>query len=109
MKSAIQEKILYFNRKKNMSAFITVGLTVKDTEKFQQYGASAGETLAEYQGRVVAKGPVEQLHGEFDFAVQVVIEFPSREQASSWFRSEKYQALTSLRNEAFDSQFQLVG
>jgi len=92
-----------------MSAFITVGLSIKDAEKFQQYGAAAAATLEEYSGAVVAKGPVEQLHGNFDHEVQVVIEFPSRDEASNWFQSANYQALTSLRNEAFDSQFQLVG
>ena len=92
-----------------MPAFITVGLSVKDAEKFQQYGVAASATLANFSGAVVAKGPVEQLHGNFDHEVQVVIEFPSRENASNWFKSEDYQALTSLRNEAFDSQFQLIG
>jgi len=92
-----------------MSAYIIVGLTPKDAEKLQQYGAGVPSTLAKYSGEVLIKGKVEQLHGKFDHKVQVILEFSSRDDAYNWYHSEEYQALISTRNLGMDSQFQLIG
>ena len=92
-----------------MTAYIIVGLTPKDAEKLQQYGASVPPTLAKYFGEVLVKGPVEQLHGQFSYKAQVILAFPTREDAYNWYHSEDYQALISTRNKGMDSQFQLVG
>ena len=92
-----------------MSAYIIVGLTPKDTDKLQQYGASVPPILAKYSGEILTKGPVEKLHGDFTHKVQVVIAFPSREKALDWYHSDDYQALIPIRNEGMDSQFQLIG
>jgi uncharacterized protein (DUF1330 family) len=91
-----------------MAAYIIVGLTPKDAEKLQQYGASVPTTLAKYSGEVLAKGNVTQLHGQFEHKVQVILEFPSRDDAYSWYHSTDYQALISTRNQGMDSQFQLI-
>ncbi len=92
-----------------MSAYIIVGLTPKDSEKFQQYGAGVPPTLAKYSGEVLCKGPVEQLHGTFEHKVQVVISFPTRDDAYNWYHSPEYQALIETRDLGIDSQFQLIG
>ena len=92
-----------------MSAYIIVGLTAKDTDKLQRYGASVPPTLARFSGEVVAKGAIESLHGNFDYQVQVILAFPSREEAHGWYHSADYQALIPLRNAGMDSQFQLLG
>lgn len=92
-----------------MSAYIVVGFTPKDTEKLQQYGASVPATLAAYEGELLAKGPVDQLHGENPFSAQVIIAFPSKEKASGWYQSAEYQALIPLRNQGMNAQFQLIG
>jgi len=92
-----------------MAAYIIVGFTPKDTDKLQQYGASVPTTLAKYSGEILTKGPVEKLHGDFAHKIQVVIAFPSRENALGWYQSEEYQALIPLRDMGMDSQFQLIG
>jgi uncharacterized protein (DUF1330 family) len=92
-----------------MTAYIIVGLTPKDAEKLQQYGASVPSTLAKYSGEVIVKGAVEKLHGKFDHKVQVILMFPSREHAHNWYNSEEYQSLISIRDQGMDSQFQLIG
>ena len=66
-------------------------------------------TLAKYSGEVVVKGAVEQLHGTFDYKVQVILMFPSRGHAYDWYHSEDYQALISTRDQGMESQFQLIG
>ena len=92
-----------------MSAYIIVGLTPKDADKIQEYGSQVPATLARYSGKVLAKGPVVQFHGSFDYDVQVIISFPTREDANNWYHSDDYQKLIPNRNQAMDSQFQLVG
>lgn len=92
-----------------MTAYIIVGLTPTDAEKLQQYGANVPPTLAKYSGELIAKGPVEQLHGKFDYKMQVILAFPSRDDAYNWYHSDDYQALVSTRNQGMISQFQLVG
>jgi len=91
-----------------MAAYIIVGFSPKDVEKLQQYGASVQSTLAKFSGEVLIKGPVEQLHGEFDHKIQVILEFPSRDHAHNWYNSKEYQALISTRDQGMDSQFQLI-
>lgn len=92
-----------------MAAYIIVGLTMKDAEKLQQYGASVPTTLVKYSGKVLIKGKVEQLHGTFSHKVQVILAFPSRDGAYNWYHSTEYQALISTRDQGMDSQFQLIG
>ncbi len=92
-----------------MPAYIIVGLTPKDKDKHQLYGASVPATLAKYSGEVMAKGPVEQLHGNFGFQAQVILAFPSNENALAWYNSAEYQAIIPTRDEGMDSQFQLIG
>jgi len=91
-----------------MSTYIIVGFTPKNKESLQQYGASVPATLAKYAGKVLAKGPVEQLHGKSAFQMQVILNFPTKEDAYNWYQSPEYQALIETRNAGMDSQFQLV-
>ena len=92
-----------------MPAYIIVGMTPKDSESLQQYGALVPATLAKYSGEILIKGAVEQLAGEFGYTSQVILVFPTREQALNWYNSEQYQELISIRNNAMDAQFQLIG
>jgi uncharacterized protein (DUF1330 family) len=92
-----------------MTAYIIVGLTPKNVEKLQQYGATVPPTLAKYSGEILAKGIVEKLHGQFSHQVQVILAFPSRDDAYNWYHSDDYQALISTRDQGMDSHFQLIG
>ena len=92
-----------------MSALIIVDLTPTDKERLSTYSALASETLIAYSGEFIAKGPVEVLHGEAPFSTKVVIQFPDRDCAEKWYRSESYQAIISIRDQGMNSQFHLVG
>jgi len=93
----------------DMSAYIIVGLTPKDTDKLQQYGASVPPILAKYSGEILTKGPVEKLQGNFAHKVQVIIAFPNKDKALGWYNSSEYQALIPVRDQGMDSEFQLLG
>ncbi len=92
-----------------MSAYITVGFTPKDKESLQQYAESVPATLIKYSGELIVKGPVEPLHGESSFQMQVILRFPTKEEASNWYYSAEYQSLVDTRNAGMDSQFMLIG
>ena len=93
----------------NMSAYIIVGLTPKDTDKLQQYGASVPPILAKYSGEILTKGPIEKLQGNYPHKIQVVIAFPNKDKARDWYNSAEYQALIPVRDQGMDSEFQLLG
>ncbi|MBX9913942.1 MAG: DUF1330 domain-containing protein [Pseudomonadaceae bacterium] len=91
-----------------MPAYITVNFTPIDKEKLEQYGAAVPATLATYSGEYLVKGPAEQLLGDTDFQMQVILVFPTKELATSWYYSPDYQALMPLRDAGMRSQFQLI-
>jgi len=41
--------------------------------------------------------------------MQVIIAFPSKEDALHWYHCEEYQALIPIRDAGMDAQFQLIG
>jgi uncharacterized protein (DUF1330 family) len=92
-----------------MSAFIIVDMTPLNVEKLQQYGAAAASTLVKYQGEYVVKGAIQSLTADNHYEMKVVIQFPDKEMASKWYHSDEYQALITLRQQAMESVFHLVG
>ncbi len=92
-----------------MPAYITVNFTPTDKEKLQQYGAAVPATLAKFDGEYLVKGVAEKLSGDNDYQMQVILAFPSKDQAAGWYNSPEYQALLPLRDAGMRSQFQLIG
>jgi uncharacterized protein (DUF1330 family) len=91
-----------------MPAYITVDFTPTAAQHLQAYGAAVPATLAKFAGEYVVKGPAETLHGDASFSMQVILAFPSKEQALAWYHSNEYQALVPLRDSAMRSQFRIV-
>jgi uncharacterized protein (DUF1330 family) len=74
----------------------------------QEYLERIDETLAPYDGRfVVHGGPREPLEGQWSDDL-VIIEFPSRRHARSWYRSAAYQAILTLRMEHAEGEVFLI-
>ena len=92
-----------------MTALIIVDLTPTDKDKLNAYSAMAAETLVPYSGEFLAKGAIETLHGDSIFKMKVVIQFPDREAAINWYRSDAYQRIIPTRDQGMDSQFHLLG
>ena len=92
-----------------MSAYVVVHATINDQEKMQEYGAVAGQAVANHGGEVVCRGPVEALNGEAPHPVMVVLKFPSKDAAKSWYNSDEYQGIIPTRDAAMDSVFVLGG
>lgn len=91
-----------------MTSLIIVDLTPIDKIKLAEYSALAAETFKPFNGRFIAKGEIETLHGDTAHPMKAVIEFPDKESARNWYNSDAYQAIIPLRNSGMTSQFHLV-
>ena len=92
-----------------MPAYITVNFTPIDKEQLQQYVAAVPATLVKYSGEFLVKGIFENLSGNTDYEMQVILAFPTKAQATDWYYSPEYQALIPMRDAGMRSQFQLIG
>lgn len=92
-----------------MSAYIVVDLTSIDANKLQKYSTLAAKTLISFGGEFLVKGPVAILYGPSNFQIKAILTFPDRESVNSWYHSDSYQAIISLRNSGMDNQFHLIG
>ena len=86
-----------------------VSFNVLDQEKLKQYSAAAGPIVASQGGEFIVKGKSSTLHGDSNFDMTAVIQFTDKEAADNWYNSAEYQSIVSLRNEAMESHFQVVG
>lgn len=91
-----------------MSALIIIDLTPTDKDKLSAYSAMAADTLIAYGGEFLAKGAIEALHGESAFQTKVVIQFPDKDSAINWYRSDAYQQIIPIRDQGMNSQFHLI-
>ncbi len=91
-----------------MSTLIVIDLNPKDKEQLNNYSSLAAKTLAPYQGAFIAKGPIQALHGDAEYPIKVVIQFPDKTKALDWYHSKAYQALIPTRELGMNSQFHLI-
>jgi len=92
----------------NMSALVIVDLTPINKDLLSDYSRQAVETLSPFGGKFIAKGLTESLHGEVQFEMKAVIQFPDNESARNWYQSEGYQKLIPIREQGMHSQFHLI-
>lgn len=94
------------DRGEQLGAFMLAELTVKDPEKFVEYGSKVVPIINSYGGKVLAvampaPGPLE---GEPVERTLVVHGWPSIERWTEFYESEEYQPVKSIRLEACDSR-----
>jgi len=80
-----------------MAVWVIFGVKIDDAEKFKDYQAAGGKSLAGRNFKVVA-GPSASaiLEGEALDEV-IILEFPSMEEARDWYDSPEYQHAIALR------------
>jgi len=80
--------------------------TIKNAEKFKEYGLAAGPTLAQFGGELLFKGSVDKvLIGEHQHAMVAIIKFPCKDSLNNWYCSDAYQATIPIREEGADITF----
>ena len=90
-----------------MSAYFIVTVTVKDGEKFKEYGAQAIQTIKDFGGQPIIRGKMLGVltnggADQNDHSTSTVVKFPSLQALDDWYNSDSYQAIIPLRDEAAD-------
>lgn len=81
-----------------MSAYITAQITIHDRETYSKYESGFMDIFAPHGGKLLAveEAPMV-LEGDWDCTRTIVAEFPDRESALAWYRSDDYQTLMQHR------------
>ncbi len=84
-----------------MTAYVIVRIQVDDPEKFQKYREAVSPNIKAFGGDYAVRGSeIEVLEGSDDGRRLVVLEFPSKEQALTWWNSPEYAEVKALRKDA---------
>ncbi|WP_162950182.1 DUF1330 domain-containing protein [Rhizobium jaguaris] len=92
-----------------VSAFVVVEANVLNAEVRDEYAQLAAPIIERFGGNPVAFGPWQELVGQSDHKVGMIVQFEDRKAAESWFNSPEYQALKDLRSAAIECRFRLLG
>ena len=86
-----------------MPAYLVTTITVTNPERFQEYRKLAGPAVAQYGGKFLVRGGERTvLEGKFEANRLVLVEFPSSEDAKTFYNSPEYQAARQKRIGACD-------
>lgn len=84
-------------------------IDITDPDKYADYRVEAPKSIAQYGGKYLVRGGnMESIEGEAPLPRIVVLEFPSFEQAKTWYYSEEYQGVVGLRHAASHGHMFLV-
>ena len=80
-------------------ACYTIGhITIHNMGGYQTYAAKVPDTIAQYGGEYLCRGGDYTLvEGEMKNDRHVVVKWPSREAAETWYHSAEYQAIIRHR------------
>jgi uncharacterized protein (DUF1330 family) len=88
--------------------YVVANIRVRDQEKFQQFSGMAGPAIQKYGGKVLARGAVaDRLEGDVD-GIVMMIEFESKDAATTFYHIEEYQAAKIVREECADTDLMIV-
>ena len=92
-----------------MSAYVIVQVTVTDPTKYDEYKTLAAAAVDKHGGKYIVRGgDAEDLEGKRPHARLVVLEFPSYDQAKTWYHSAEYQKAKAARAGAGTGVFTVV-
>lgn len=84
-----------------MAAYVIADIDITDPTAYEEYRQKVPATIARYGGRYLARGGrVEPLEGGWSPKRIAMLEFPSLEEALTWYRSPEYQPLVKIRQKA---------
>ena len=92
-----------------MAAYIVADIEITDPNEYQTYAKQTAATLERYGGKFLVRGgPSETLEGDWKPKRIVILEFPSVEQAKTWYDSPEYSAIKGIRHRSAISNMLLV-
>lgn len=92
-----------------MAGYVVAEVEVTDSATYEEYRKLVPATVAKYGGKFLVRGgAVERKEGGWEPKRLVVLEFPSLEQARTWYHSPEYAPALALRLKAARSKVLLV-
>jgi uncharacterized protein (DUF1330 family) len=92
-----------------MSAYVIAEVNITNPDMFAEYRKLVPATIEKYGGRFVVRGgTVETKEGGWSPARIVVLEFPSMDQARSWYHSPEYAPALAMRLKCANAKLILV-
>ena len=92
-----------------MPAYIIARVQVTDWERYRQYTQATPAAIEKLGGRFIVRGgETITLEGPPETARLIVIEFPSLDQAETFYHSEEYSRARKLREGAATGQLLAV-
>ncbi|MCM2505892.1 DUF1330 domain-containing protein [Aureimonas altamirensis] len=89
-------------------AYWIARVDVTDPERYQDYVATAAPAMQRHGARFLARGgPFHELEGKAR-ARNVIIEFPSIEDALACYSSDEYQQAKAIRQEVSEAELLIV-
>ncbi len=90
-----------------MTTYVIARVKVTNPEKYEDYKALSPGAIAAHGGRFLVRGgDVEMLEGEPETCRVVVLEFPTKEAARTFYHSAEYEAAREKRHGA--AEFQMI-
>ena len=81
-----------------MKAFVIVQEIIHDQTMFDAYRKDVMATLLEFGGQFIVRGgKLTVVEGEWPHQRTIIVEFPSRVAAETWYSSPAYQKVLPLR------------
>jgi len=93
-----------------VKAFVVVQIAINDRDGYHQY-ESAGhqEIFDKFNAKVVGLDEnTEAVEGSWPYTRTVIIEFPNKALARTWYDSPEYQAVVGLRHDSATSNLVIV-
>ena len=92
-----------------MPTVLSATVEMKDPEKFKEYCPKAIASMEPYGGKLMLRAKVAKvIHGPIPHQVIALFEFPDSAAIDSWYNSDEYKALISLRDEAAVIRFAIA-
>ena len=79
-----------------MAAYVIAGIDVTNKDDYRVYAEQTVESAKKVGGKFLVKGGLQTvIEGEAP-SRHVVIQFPDRETAETWYHSDEYQAILPI-------------
>ncbi|MDQ6844314.1 MAG: DUF1330 domain-containing protein [Bacteroidota bacterium] len=92
-----------------MPAYVIVEIDIKDPVSYEDYKKLTPASIAAYGGKFIVRGAkTECLEGDWNPMRLVVLEFPTLEQAKSWWASPEYADAKMIRQRSAKTKMIVV-
>ena len=86
-----------------MSAILSATIRVKNQAKLKEYISQVPATMAPHGAKMLGRGKVVKvLNGDVEYQISAFFSFPDADAIETWYNSDAYQALVSIREEGAD-------